>query len=130
MVLLVLSIDLLQNIMDLLVDVLNPLNEFGGFVSLSLNMGIFYLCVFKRQCNINGTQGLESHPHLKWDMASGAMNIHVVVVLNIENNIIPCMWILKVVHVHVVQNHLIDDLCMVIGLRVERNGFSEIGVQQ
>jgi hypothetical protein len=32
MALLVLSIGFLQNIMDLLVDVLNPFNEFGGFV--------------------------------------------------------------------------------------------------
>jgi hypothetical protein len=41
MALLVLSIGFLQNIMDLLVDVLNPFNEFGGLVSLRLSMGIF-----------------------------------------------------------------------------------------
>jgi hypothetical protein len=38
MVLLVLSISFLQNLMDLLVDVLNPLNESGGFFILRLNM--------------------------------------------------------------------------------------------
>jgi hypothetical protein len=44
MALLVLSIGFLQNIMDMLKDVLNPLNEFGGFITLILNMGILYVC--------------------------------------------------------------------------------------
>jgi hypothetical protein len=35
MALLVLSIGFLQNLMDLLADVLNPLNESGGFVQAS-----------------------------------------------------------------------------------------------
>jgi hypothetical protein len=44
MALLVLSIGFLQNFMDLLVDVVNPLNESGGFFSLKMNMGrIFYV---------------------------------------------------------------------------------------
>jgi hypothetical protein len=29
-----------------------------------------------------------------------------------------------------VHNHLIDDLCLAIGLRVEGSGFSGLGVQQ
>jgi hypothetical protein len=48
MALLVLSIGFLQNLMDLLADVLNLLNESGGFVSLRLNMGRFFLCGCKR----------------------------------------------------------------------------------
>ena len=48
MALLVLSIGLQQNIMDLLVDVLNPLNEPSGFVSLRQNMGKSFLCGCKR----------------------------------------------------------------------------------
>ena len=48
MALLVLSIEFLQNLLDLLADVLNLLNEFGGFVSLRLNMGRFGLCGGKR----------------------------------------------------------------------------------
>ena len=44
MLLLVLSIGFLQNLMDLLADLLNPLNEFGGFVGLRLNMGRLCLC--------------------------------------------------------------------------------------
>ena len=46
MELLVLSIGLLQNIMDRLVDLLNQLNESGGFVGLRLNMGRVCLCGF------------------------------------------------------------------------------------
>jgi hypothetical protein len=46
MELLVLSIDFLQNLMDLLADVLNRLNESGGFVGLRLNMERLILCGF------------------------------------------------------------------------------------
>jgi hypothetical protein len=60
MVLIVLSIGLLQNLSDLLADVLNPINEFGGFVDRRMIMGRVYLCGGKRECNINGSQGLES----------------------------------------------------------------------
>jgi hypothetical protein len=48
MALLVLSIGFLQNLMDLLADVLNLINESGGFDDLRLNMGSVYLCGFKR----------------------------------------------------------------------------------
>jgi hypothetical protein len=48
MALLVLSIRFLQNLLDLLVDVLNPLNESGGFLGLKLNMGKVCLCGGKR----------------------------------------------------------------------------------
>jgi hypothetical protein len=47
MVLLLLSIGFMQNILDLLADVLNLLNEFGGFVNLKLNMGRVCLCGFQ-----------------------------------------------------------------------------------
>jgi hypothetical protein len=40
----VLSIGFLKNIKDLLVDVVNPFNKLGGFVSLRLNIKIFFLC--------------------------------------------------------------------------------------
>jgi hypothetical protein len=60
MALLVLSIGFLQNLLDLLVDVLNLLNESGGFVDRRLIRGRVYLCGGKRKCNINGSQGLES----------------------------------------------------------------------
>jgi hypothetical protein len=48
MELLVLSIGFLQNILDLLADVLNLLNESGGFVGVKMNMGRVCLCRGKR----------------------------------------------------------------------------------
>jgi len=45
----------MQDVMNLLVAVLNVLNKSGGFISFRLNMGRFFLCRSKRQCNIKGT---------------------------------------------------------------------------
>jgi hypothetical protein len=55
MALVVLSIGFLQNLLDLLVDVLNLLNESGGFVDRRMIMGSIFLCSGKRKCNINGS---------------------------------------------------------------------------
>jgi hypothetical protein len=54
----------------------------------------------------------------------------VVTVLNIGETLIPCTWMLRVVHAQDVHNHPIDNLCLVICLGVESSGFSELGVQQ
>jgi hypothetical protein len=62
-------------------------------------------------------------------MVGAAMEIHVVTVLNMEETLIPCTWMLSVVHTQDVQNHLIEDLNLVICLGVESSGFSELGVQ-
>jgi hypothetical protein len=130
MALLVLNIEFLQNLVDLLADVLNPFNESGGFFDRRMIMGRVFLCGGKRKCKINGSQGLESRTHLKWAMASGAMESLVVTVLNIGKTLVPCMWMLRIVHAQDVKNHLIDDLYLVVGLGVESNGFCELGVQQ
>jgi hypothetical protein len=98
MALLVLSIGFLQNLLDLLEDVLNLVNEYGGFIDHILIMGRVCLCGGKRKCNINGSQGLESHTHLKWAMVDGAMESLVVTMLNIRETLIPCMWMLRIVH--------------------------------
>jgi hypothetical protein len=58
------------------------------------------------------------------------MESPVVTVLNIGETLIPCTWMLRVVHVQDVHNHLIDDLYLTICLGVESSGFSELGVQQ
>jgi hypothetical protein len=84
--------------MDLLANVMNPLNEYGGFVNLKLNMGRVYLCGCKRECNMNGTQGLKSQPHRKWAMAGGSMESPVVTVMNIGETLIPCICIVRAVH--------------------------------
>jgi hypothetical protein len=130
MALLVLSIGFLQNLLDLLADVLNLLNESGGFVDRRLIRGRVCLCSGKRECNINGSQGLESQTHLKWAMAGGTMESPVVTVLDIGETLVPCTWMLRIVHAQDVHNHLIDDLCLAIGLGVESSGFCELGVQQ
>jgi hypothetical protein len=57
------------------------------------------------------------------------MESPVVTLLDIWETLVPCMWILRIVHVRDVHNHPIDDLCLAIGLGVERSGFCELGVQ-
>jgi hypothetical protein len=89
--LLVLSIGFLQNIMDLLADVLNPLNKLDGFIGLRLNMVILFLCGHKGKCDINETQWLKSQPHLKGAVVGRAMKSYVIAMLNIGENIIPCV---------------------------------------
>jgi hypothetical protein len=58
------------------------------------------------------------------------MDILVVTMLNIGDTLVPCTWILRIVHAQDVHNHLIGKLCLVIVLGVERSGFCELGVQQ
>ena len=94
----VLSNGFLQNLLDLLMDVLNSLNESGGFVDRRLIRGRVCLCGGKRNCNINGSQGLESQTHLKWAMDSGTMESPVVTMLEISETLVPCMWVLRIVH--------------------------------
>ena len=54
----------------------------------------------------------------------------VVDTLNIEKNIIPCIWVFRIVHVQDMHDHLVDDLSLAIHLGLESSGFGEIGVQQ
>ena len=63
-------------------------------------------------------------------MAVGSMERNVVVVLNIGKTLIPSTNILRFIHVQDVHNHLIEDLCLAIGLRMEGSGFSGLGVEQ
>jgi hypothetical protein len=57
------------------------------------------------------------------------MESPVAIVLNTRETLIPCMWMLRVVHAQNVHNHPIDELYLVVCLGVESNGFSELGVQ-
>jgi hypothetical protein len=66
---------------------------------LRLIRGRFCLCGGKRKGNNNGSQGLESQTHLKWDMASGTMESPIVTMLDIWETLVPCMGILRIVHV-------------------------------
>jgi hypothetical protein len=71
-----------------------------------------------------------SQTHLKWAMADGTMESHVVTLLDIWETLVPWMWMLRIVHAQDVHNHLIDDLYFSISLGVESSGFCELGVQQ
>jgi hypothetical protein len=62
-------------------------------------------------------------------MADGAMKSPVVIVLNIEETLIQCTQMLRVIHAQDVHNHPIDDLCLVVCLGVKRSVFIELGVQ-
>jgi hypothetical protein len=112
------------------VDVVNLLNESGNFVDCRLIRRRVCLCGGMRKCNINGSQGLESQNHMKWAMAGGTMEIPVVTVLFIWKTLVPCTWMLRILHAQDVQNHPIDDLCSAISLGVEISAFGDLGVQQ
>jgi hypothetical protein len=58
------------------------------------------------------------------------MEIPLIIVLKIGETLIPCTWMLRFIHAHNVHIHMIDDLCLVIFLGVERSEFSELDVQQ
>ena len=98
MALLVLSVGFLQNIKDLLSDVMNLLNELGGFSDLYVSMRGFVLCGYKGKSYINGAQWLKSQAYLKRVVASRDVNSSVVVVLCIRKDIIPCVWMFGIVH--------------------------------
>jgi hypothetical protein len=71
--------------------------------------------------------GIPTPPEMGY--GSGAMESPIVTMLNIGETLIPCTWMLRVVHVQDVHNHPIDDLYLSICLGVESSGFSELGVQ-
>jgi hypothetical protein len=76
-----------------------------------------------------GTQWLKSQPHLKGAMVGSAMYDSIVIVLNIGKTLIPCAWMLGIVHVQNMHDHLVDDLGLAICLGVEGLGFGKLGVQ-
>jgi hypothetical protein len=63
-------------------------------------------------------------------MVGRAMKSPVLDVLNIGKTLIPCTWMLRVVHVQDVYNHLINKLYLFVSLGVENSGFSDLGVQK
>ena len=62
-------------------------------------------------------------------MVDGSMESPIVIVLNIWEALIPCTWILRVVHAWDVHNNLIEDLYLVLSLGMEIIGFSDLDVQ-
>jgi hypothetical protein len=70
-----------------------------------------------------------TQPHLKGVVVDRAMESFVLVALNIGENLIPCVWMLRVVHVKYMNDHMNDELCRTISLGVEVSVFGELGVQ-
>jgi hypothetical protein len=56
------------------------------------------------------------------------MESPVVTMLDIWETLVPCTWILRIIHVQDVHNHMIDDLCLAISFGAERSGFCELDV--
>jgi len=97
MTLFLLGIGFIQHIIDLLVDVLDAFNISGGFINLRLNLCKLFLCGHKRHYDVNGTQWLKYHAHLKGVMGGRAMESSIVV-LHIGKTLVSCLWMLGVVH--------------------------------
>ena len=53
----------------------------------------------------------------------------IIAMLYIGEALIPCAWILWVLHAQNVYNHPVDDLYLAISLGMERCGLGELGVQ-
>jgi hypothetical protein len=62
-------------------------------------------------------------------MVGGAMESHVVDVMNIGKTLIPCTQMIRVLHAQDVHSNTIDEICLAIGLGVESSGFRKLGVQ-
>jgi hypothetical protein len=97
-VLLVLGIGFFHNIMNLLLYVLDVLNKFGCLVSLGLSMGGLFMCNCNGKSYVNSGQWLEPYAHLKRDVANRFVEGSVVDMLNIRKALIPCLWMLIIVH--------------------------------
>jgi hypothetical protein len=59
---------------------------------------------------------MKSQPHLKGDLSGLDMYGSIVVVMNIGKNIIPCSRVIRIVHVHNMHNHPVEDLVLAICL--------------
>ena len=71
---------------------------------------------------------MESQAHVKGAVVGWAMEGPVIAVLYIEEALIPCVWMIWVVHAQNVYDHLVDDLYLAISLGMESCGICELGV--
>ena len=127
-VLLVLSIEFLQNIMKLLFDVLDLYKKNGCSINLVMSMGGLLLCSCNGDNYVNGGQWLEPQAHLKRVVANRVVERFVVAMLNISKALIPCVWMFGIVHTQDMDNHLVEYLSFSISLWVEGIQFGHLGV--
>jgi hypothetical protein len=88
MSLLILGIGLLQDIMNLLLEVLDPFKKFGFSVYLGLIMGGLHWGRWNEHSYINGGQWLEPQAHRKRVVSNGVVEGFVIAMLNIWNTLI------------------------------------------
>lgn len=91
---LVLSIDIVQYVMDMLEDVFNVINEVIFLVSFGLDMSQIFLSNYKCYGHINGTWWLESQAQLKRVAANQTTKSLVKAVMDIGEALITCVWML------------------------------------
>jgi hypothetical protein len=127
-VLLVLGIGFLQNIMNLLLDVIDSFKKFGYSISLNMSMGRLLLCSCNGKIYVNGSQWLEPQAHLKRVVENIAVEGSVVAMLDIRKDLIPCVWMLGIVHPQDMSNNHVDYLYFSISLWVEGSRFGQLGV--
>jgi hypothetical protein len=123
MSLLILAIDLLQDIMNLLLEVLDPFIEFGYFFCLNLSVGALCQGSWNGQSYISGGQWIGPQTHMKRVVANRAMEGSIIAMLNIWEALIPCKWMLRVVHAQDMHNHPIDHLSLSICLGMKGSQF-------
>jgi hypothetical protein len=126
--LLILDVGFLQNIMNLLLDVLDPFNKFGCSISLGMSMGGLFLCSCNAQRYVNGGQWLEPQAHLKRVLTNVVVEGSIVAMLNIRKVLIPCAWMFEIVHPWDINNLLVDYLCLSMSPWVEGSRFAQLGV--
>ena len=66
---------------------------------------------------------MEPHVYIKWATDNTVVKGLVVDMLNIRKSLIPSVMMFGFVHSQDIHNHLVDHLCMSIGLGVEGNQF-------
>jgi hypothetical protein len=99
-------------------DVLDSYNKFGLLINLGLSMEGLFMCNFNKQSYVNGGHCLEPQAHLKRVVANRFMEGYIIVMLNIRETLIPCVWMFGIVHPQDMNNHLVDYLCFSISLWV------------
>ena len=62
-------------------------------------------------------------------MASWVVESPIITMLYIGEALIPCAWMLWIVHVQNVYNHPVDNLYLAISLGMESYGLGDLGVQ-
>jgi hypothetical protein len=84
------DISLLRDIMNLLLEVLDPFKKFGCFFFLNQSMGRLQWRIWNGQSYINGGQWIETQAHLKRVVANRVVEGSLIATLNKWEPLAPC----------------------------------------